>query len=263
MSALVVHRPGVLVTGRAAPPPRWADESRKPHVRPVGALLGLALALLDLALPRMCAACEGPSTPSLPVCSACRHELAAGLFPTPRRTAPDPVPAGLPLVIACGPYAGTLRRVVTAYKDEDRRDLRPLLAGLLTGALTPFGGGDVLVPAPSSRAAVRRRGDEPVADLTRAAARRAGWTRGEVRPVLRVVRPVADQSRLGQAARAANLAEAYAVPARRAAQLAGRRVVLVDDVMTTGTTLAEAARAVRAAGGVVVGAAVLAATPRR
>lgn len=233
-------------------------------VRAVSALPGLALALLDLALPSTCAGCEGPSAPSQPVCSACRCELAAGLFTTPRRVAPEPLPPGLPVVVACGPYAGTLRRLVTAYKDEDRRDLCGLLAGLLGAALTPFQGGDVIVvPAPSSRAAVRRRGDEPVTDLARTAACRAGWDRDEVRPALRVVRPVADQSRLGHAARAANLAGAYRVPARRAAQVTGRRVVLVDDVLTTGATLAEAARAIRAAGGVVVGAAALAATQRR
>jgi len=80
---------------------------------------------------------------------------------------------------------------------------------------------------------------------------------------LRPVRRLADQSRLDHRERALNLAGAYAVRARWADRVAGSRVVLVHDVVTTGATLAEAARAVRAAGGQVVGAATLAATSRR
>ena len=84
-----------------------------------------------------------------------------------------------------------------------------------------------------------------------------------VLPVLRPRRRLADQSTLGHRERAANLSGAYAVRGGGAAELQGRMVVLVDDVVTTGATLAEAARVVRAKGGLVVGAATLAATQRR
>jgi predicted amidophosphoribosyltransferase len=60
----------------------------------------------------------------------------------------------------------------------------------------------------------------------------------------------------------ANLAGAFTVPPRRRAQLAGRSVVLVDDLMTTGATLHSVAAALRAAGARVTAAAVIAATPR-
>jgi predicted amidophosphoribosyltransferase len=84
-----------------------------------------------------------------------------------------------------------------------------------------------------------------------------------VERVLRHQRRVADQAGLTAAARAANLSGALTVPRRRAARVAQRRVVVVDDVITTGATLAEASRALRDAGAEVLGAAVVAATERR
>lgn len=221
----------------------------------------MADALLDLALPSTCAAC---SEPSGPLCPACEHDLRAGLFDRPRRSMPDPVPIHLPPVTSRGPYAGVLRRLVSAYKDDGRRDLRPLLVGLLAESMTVAASGRpvVVVPIPSSRTAVRRRGEDPVGDLvTAAAAEVPGWP--DVLTVLRPLRRLADQSTLDHRERAANLSGAYAVRGGGAAQLRGRPVVLVDDVVTTGATLAEAARVVRAKGALVVGAATLAATQRR
>lgn len=79
---------------------------------------------------------------------------------------------------------------------------------------------------------------------------------------LRHVRRVADQAGLDARGRAANLAGALAVRREAQPRLEGRPVVLVDDVLTTGATLAEAARALSSAGVSVCAGAVLAATPR-
>ncbi|MEU4659656.1 ComF family protein [Streptomyces sp. NPDC023723] len=111
----------------------------------------------------------------------------------------------------------------------------------------------LLVPVPSARRAVRARGHDPVRRIALAAAgelRRTG-TPARVAAVLRQRRAVADQSGLGSRQRSDNLAGALTVVPGGARLLCdGGPVVLVDDLMTTGASLAEAARAVRAAGGV-------------
>ncbi len=115
----------------------------------------------------------------------------------------------------------------------------------------PVGGAGpvLLVPVPSGRGAVRARGHDPVRRIALAAAgelRRAG-TPARVVAVLRQRRAVADQSGLNSRQRLDNLAGALAVAAGGARLLRAGPVVLVDDLMTTGASLAEAARAVRAA----------------
>ncbi|MFI6340584.1 ComF family protein [Streptomyces sp. NPDC050535] len=108
----------------------------------------------------------------------------------------------------------------------------------------------LLVPVPSSRRAVRARGHDPARRIALAAAgelRRTG-TPARVLAVLRQRRAVADQSGLNSRQRLDNLAGALEVAAGGERPLAGGgRIVLVDDLMTTGASLTEAARAVRAA----------------
>ncbi|WP_279628506.1 ComF family protein, partial [Streptomyces swartbergensis] len=108
----------------------------------------------------------------------------------------------------------------------------------------------LLVPVPSGQRAVRARGHDPARRIALAAAgelRRSGVP-ARVLGVLRQRRAVADQSELNSRQRLDNLAGALAVVPGGARLLSGGPVVLVDDVMTTGASLAEAARAVRAAG---------------
>jgi predicted amidophosphoribosyltransferase len=117
----------------------------------------------------------------------------------------------------------------------------------------------VLVPIPSAPATVRRRGFDATASMARLAARRLQsrypvtvWS------ALAQARRVADQAGLGARARQENLAGAY----RLRKPISAAAAVLVDDVVTTGSSLTEAARALRAAGIIVLGAATVAATMR-
>jgi predicted amidophosphoribosyltransferase len=117
---------------------------------------------------------------------------------------------------------------------------------------------------PSSRSSVRRRGDDVVLALARTAASRLRLAGHHVRvaPLLEHTRAVQDSAGLSAAAREANLAGAMRLRRPAGPSLRGLTVVLVDDLLTTGATLVEAARVLRAAGAIVPSAAAVAATAR-
>ena len=179
-----------------------------------------------------------------------------------------PHPEGLGPVHAAAPYAGPLREALVAFKDHGRWTLRAPLGDLLgRAAAAAVLGAPVprlaLVPVPSSLDASRERDGDHVRELARRAARslrRAGLDVAVV-GALWPPRHRHDQVGLGRTARAANLAGTL-LPTSRAASLrdAGTAVLLVDDLVTTGSTLAEAARALGTMGVVPLGAAVVAAT---
>jgi predicted amidophosphoribosyltransferase len=148
--------------------------------------------------------------------------------------------------------------MLLAHKERGRLALgRPLGVALAGAVALLVGDGPALLcPVPSSRAAVRVRGDDPAWRLARVAAAQLPAARA-VR-LLHPARRTRDQAGLGTAERARNLAGAL-----RADRGPVGPVLVVDDVVTTGATLVEATRALRAAGHLVVGAAVVAATPRR
>ncbi|TDD81223.1 ComF family protein [Actinomadura rubrisoli] len=120
-----------------------------------------------------------------------------------------------------------------------------------------------MVRVPSAPGAVRRRGHDPMRAAMEVAVRllRADGAVVVGADALRQRRQVADQAGLTARERAANLAHALEVDPRT--HIAGRQAVLVDDVITTGASLTEATRALRAAGAEVVAAATIAATPLR
>ena len=217
--------------------------------------------LFDLVLPRTCAGCAAPEAGSARLCGTCRSLLGGQPLGLVR---PDPCPPGLPPLAAGTAYHGVVRRLLLAHKERGQTALAGPLGAVLAGAVQALGdlGPVVLCPAPSARSAVRARGHDHALRLARAAAA-ALCARGfpaTAVPLLAPARVVADQSGLDAGARAANLAGALRV--RRTVDGVSP-VVVVDDVVTTGATLVEATRALRAAGLIVQGAAVVAATVRR
>lgn len=227
--------------------------------------------LLDLVLPASCALCQRPAGA---LCATCRAAVDDCIHPLPRIAHPSPSPPGMPQCWVSGEASGALRALVTAYKDEERRDLRRPLAALLTPALRAAvgaspgawragsGRGLVVVPVSGSPRARRHRGDVPLLPLVESAV--AGLNgRVVVADVLRPTRVTRDQSTLGAAERAENLAGAMAVRERHERVVDGSVCLVVDDLVTTGATLAEAARALREAGAAEVLAAAIGATRRR
>jgi predicted amidophosphoribosyltransferase len=238
-------------------------------------------ALLDLfgvMLPVDCAGCGRPGEALCPECSVALSGPARRV----RLTAAPGLRA-----CAVAPYTGPVRREVVAWKDHGRHDLTRRLAGALcaavlhllaeagrsddphrprSGAASPVHGplGEVLlVPVPSRRRARGRRGADVVLRLSLQAARqvRAGGVSVRVVPALRLGRRVADQAGLSRTGRAGNVAGAMRLRAGAAAEVSGRAVVVVDDVVTTGASAGEAARVLGATGALPLGVAAVSATP--
>lgn len=213
--------------------------------------------IAGLVLPVDCAGCGRPRTD---LCERCRGLL--GGASSVRRVRPSPEPAGLPPVYAAGRYGDEVRAVLLAHKERGALGLARPLGEALAAAAGALGvaGTVLLVPVPSARRAVARRGHDATARMARAAAaalRRQG-TPARAVTALRRRRLVADQAGLDAAGRLANLSGALEAAGGATALLAAAPVVLVDDLMTTGTSLSVAASAVRVAGGRVAGAAVVA-----
>jgi ComF family protein len=206
-------------------------------------------ALLDALSVLVPVACAGCGLQDRALCRECR----AALSPEVRY---DRLDDGTPVVSAVQ-YAGPVRQAILAFKEQGRTDVARALAKPLKAAMrdaaarAPLAGATQLCPVPSSRAAFRRRGYDPVALLVHA----AGWRTARA---LRHTRRHEEQKALGQAERSRNVLNSLA--ARHS--LTGHTFIVVDDIVTTGATLSEAVRAVRAAGGRVPFALTLAFTAR-
>jgi ComF family protein len=217
--------------------------------RVVDAVPRAASRLLDIVLPPACAGCGREGSV---LCPGCEAALDARLGNRPGAAVGLPSEVPLPLVAHewCVPYAGLGRAVIHALKYGGVRRLAVPLGGALARRWAACGGlGDVLVPIPVHRDRLRERGFDQSHLLAREAGRVAGTP---VTGVLVRTRRTARQAELDRSGRAGNVAGVFAVAAPE--MVDGRWIVLVDDVMTTGATLREAALALHAAGAVAVSA---------
>jgi predicted amidophosphoribosyltransferase len=226
--------------------------------------------LADLVLPNACAGCAADRVPlTAGVCAHCAAELEAL---RPFRTAPSPPPPGLPPCVAVGAYEGALRGVLLAYKERGRHRLAGPLGTLLAAAVSTMaarGAPVLLVPVPSTAAAARERNGDHMARLAAHAVRRlraAGWEADLSRRLQALPRP--DSALLNVSERAAAAESSLRI--RRARIGVPRResrrkgtLVVVDDIVTTGATLAAVTGRLREANMQVTGAAVVAATQLR
>jgi ComF family protein len=224
-----------------------------------GAALRLAAGAASLVLPPVCLHCEGRRFRGAPLCLACLRRLER----LPSGGCPR---CGIPLCRDGHAYwsqaygsARFLYRVtpelstaIHGFKYRHmRRNARFLAARLrrrpdLIAHLRSF---DALVPVPLHAARERERGYNQAALIAGEFGR---WTGAPVlENALRRIRPTGTQTKLGREERKGNLAGAFACP--DPAAVAGRRLLLVDDVFTTGATVSACALALKAAGAAEVG----------
>ena len=191
-------------------------------------------AVLDLLFVPCCAACDAVLGEPLPFCASCAVSI-------------DPAPPGR--VTAPYLFGGELATALRRLKFDGRREVARVIAPLLGPALADAAAGcDLVIPMPLHRRRLRQRGYNQAALLARHTRRYAGLPIDALS--LRRVRDTPPQTGLDRAARRQNVDGAFAVVRPR--RIAGRAVLLLDDVVTTGATLAAATAALRAAGASLV-----------
>jgi ComF family protein len=222
--------------------------------------------MMDWIFRPQCAACGAPA---VTLCDACRASLVEIGSACPRcaepiaeqealcrRCAAEPLP--LDAVLAPWRFGGQLAHAIRRLKFTSRahiaRDVAPLWAPMLAAAVDEHDA--IVVPVPLHWRRRWTRGYDHAWLLARHACALVGIA-APVR-ALRRVRHAPAQSTLPAAERARNVRDAFAAVTAPRPAIAGRAVVLTDDVMTTGATLAAAAVALRRAGAASVTALVLA-----
>lgn len=248
----------------------WGRCGGKQHMRmanlpwqSVGRVWSLAL---DFVYPAICAGCGimtgshrglcGPCWSTIPFIERpfCEvlgipfvHDQGEGAI-SPKAMASQPVFDRLRAVAA---HRGIVRRLVHSLKYKDRTELAPMMATWMARAgAEELRKADAIIPVPLHRWRLFLRRYNQAAELSREIARQSGVThlpRSLVRK-----RATKRQVGLGRRARLRNVEGAFEVPAENRDTVLGRRIILVDDVFTTGATVNAAARALKRAGALEV-----------
>jgi ComF family protein len=200
------------------------------------------IALRDFIFPPVCLGCTEHETGHGLVCPQCLEQLERAPLPS------NALPALQPVIHlrALGHYRPPFSNLVHELKYRNRRSLAPVLGKSLAGLLMSDGmlrNAELLVPVPLHPARLRERGYNQSQLL---AEQIAQASRIPAADSLRRVRNTRAQVRLDDDARQKNMAGAFAL--RPGAAVAGKKVILIDDVATTGATLSSAAQALKDAG---------------
>ncbi len=230
----------------------------------------LSSAVTALRWPSLCAVCHGWGRDR--VCAACFARFAAATRRCPRCALPAPAavpvcgaclarPPAFDAAVACVDYRAPWDQLIADFKFHDALDLAAVFAASMAAAaiasVAPLP--QLVLPIPLAAGRLRERGYNQAWELARRVARRLDLA-ADAHLLLRM-RETPHQLALPPEQRAGNVRGAFAVEPRRRAELAGRRVALVDDVMTTASTAAEASRALKQAGAASVAIWVFARTP--
>lgn len=218
--------------------------------------------MVDFVIPPACPVCRNLVGGTDGVCAACWRDLEFITPPICHRTgvplAEDPGPEGAGLAAMINPpaydraraplkYTGIGAQLIRRMKYSDQSELAAMLAPLILRAATPlFSTADLLVPVPMHRWRLARRRFNQSAELARALSRLTGVPMQV--DMLERHRATAQQVGLTRAVRRTNLRGAFRVRDATKAQLAGRHVLLVDDVLTTGATAEACTRTLLRAG---------------
>lgn len=220
------------------------------------------MAAADMAMPPVCVSCQTPLVDHHTLCASCWSGIDFIRQPLCDRLGlPMPYGVGAGMISAAaaanpppyhrarsvGVYSGTLKALVHDYKFRDRQDLRRLFVRWLSDAGAPFWEeADLIVPVPLHRRRLLKRRFNQSAVLAGAVASLTGV---QCRTnLLQRTRATAQQVGLTHQQRIDNVRGAFAVPEQMAGKLHQARVVLVDDVVTTGATVGACATALKKAG---------------
>ena len=209
--------------------------------------------LADLVLARTCTGCENPGTV---LCENCWTHLT-------RRPIERDLPDGT-FAFASTSYLGVGRNVIIAHKEHGCHALTPMLGILLARAVTSLTADPVtLVPIPPHAHSLAVRGTDPLADIVGAAVRYLHSIGQPAihQPIIKRTREGSSVKKLDRAARRESVESSFAVTLRRRPH--SGQLIVVDDVITTGTTITEARHALEQGGLRVCGAAAVASTPLR
>lgn len=242
-------------------------QSMDPQGEPPGAvrdsLFRRAVTVLsDVVMPPVCLVCRTRIETHDALCAACWRQIDFIRPPLCDRLGlPLPFDIGGPMISAAAAadpppyyraravaaYTGSMQQLVHGLKFQDRHDVRRLLGRWLVDAGRELlAECEIVVPVPLARTRLLMRRFNQAAILAREVARVSGLRYEPM--VLERTRATTSQIGLSRGERQRNVAGAFAVPKRRAAAVRGRRVLLIDDVVTTGSTVAACARALSRAG---------------